>query len=379
MRRMRLGDVARFINGAAFRPTDWSEGGLPIVRIQNLTDPGKPFNRTTRKVPDSLRARPGDLLVSWSATLGVFTWAGPGDALVNQHIFRVVPHDGVIEQGYLRHMLEGALFDMERHLHGATMKHVNRGEFLGTEIPVPPIGDQRRIAAILDQADALRTKRRQAIAHLDTLAQSIFLDMFGDPVRNTAGWPRVAFSSFATLTLGKMLDARKQTGEKSRPYLRNANIQWFEVRVNDLLEMDFSEADRRRFSLEPGDVLICEGGEPGRAAIWRGEVEDCYFQKALHRVRPDSAVATSQYIVWLMWFLAHRGGLRESISSATIAHLTSARLKSLEVPLPPSGEQRRFASRLLMNERARSSMRVQSGHLDDAFASLQDAAFNGAL
>lgn len=131
-----LGDVADFINGAAFKPEDWGEDGLPIIRIQNLTDSSKPFNYTRRKVSEKLVVNPGDLLVSWSATLGVFQWNGP-QGLLNQHIFRVLPDDALVDTNYLRHALERALDDMERHLHGATMKHVNRGEFLGTKISLP--------------------------------------------------------------------------------------------------------------------------------------------------------------------------------------------------------------------------------------------------
>ena len=85
-----LGSVAEFVNGAPFAPEDWGVNGTRIVRIQNLTDPTKPYNRTTRRVDSRLYVEPGDLLVSWSASLGVFEWAGPDVAVVNQHIFRVI-------------------------------------------------------------------------------------------------------------------------------------------------------------------------------------------------------------------------------------------------------------------------------------------------
>ena len=135
--RVPLGDIADFVNGVAFKPDDWEESGKRILRIQNLTDSTKPFNRTNRAVAKKYEVSPGDLLVSWSATLGVFVWDGPDTALVNQHIFRVVPDYGRIDPSYLRHMLSDALVQMGQHLHGATMKHVNRGEFLGTTIPLP--------------------------------------------------------------------------------------------------------------------------------------------------------------------------------------------------------------------------------------------------
>ena len=116
-----LGEVAQFINGAAFKPEDWGDSGFPIIRIQNLTDESKPFNRTTRTVAEKLQVHPGDLLVSWSATLGVFTWKRPEIGLLNQHIFRVIPDESKVDKAYLRLALSGALSAMQKHLHGATM------------------------------------------------------------------------------------------------------------------------------------------------------------------------------------------------------------------------------------------------------------------
>jgi len=181
---LELGSIAEFINGAAFKPEDWGETGKKIIRIQNLTDPNKPFNRTERIVSDRVRVQYGDLLVSWSATLGVFEWQDSEEALLNQHIFRVLPNEEKVDKPYLRHGLEGAIVDMQKHLHGATMQHVNRGEFLSTKLYLPKIEEQKRIAKILDRSSSLISKRKEAIAKLDTLTQSIFIEMFGDPVTN---------------------------------------------------------------------------------------------------------------------------------------------------------------------------------------------------
>ncbi len=136
--------------------------------------------------------------MSWSATLGVFEWEGPDDALLNQHIFRVIPNDLRVDERFLRHGLELAILDMQQHLHGATMQHVNRGEFLATRLFLPSLPEQRRIAELLDRAEALRARRRAALATLDTLAQSIFLDMFGDPAGNPKAWRKLPFADLLT-------------------------------------------------------------------------------------------------------------------------------------------------------------------------------------
>src|SRR5690606_15388698 len=156
---------------------------------------------------------------------------------------------------------------------------------------------------------ALRSKRRQALAKLDSLVQATFIDMFGDPLRNDRGWAKRPFQELCPSHLGKMLDQKQQTGLHTRPYLRNSNVRWFEFDLTDLAEMDVDSGARDKYRLSAGDVLICEGGEPGRAAIWRGEVEECYFQKALHRGRPNPEMATSEFIVHLLRRLADRGGL----------------------------------------------------------------------
>lgn len=170
--KVELGKVAQFINGAAFKPEDWGDEGMRIIRIQNLTDANKPYNRTLRKVDEKLVVRNGDILVSWSATLGVFVW-GLEDALLNQHIFRVLPDEALINKNYLKHALETAIGEMDKHLHGATMKHVNRGEFLATKIPLPTLEEQKRIADILDKATAIKTKHENALKKQAELYDSL--------------------------------------------------------------------------------------------------------------------------------------------------------------------------------------------------------------
>jgi type I restriction enzyme S subunit len=184
-----LGEVADFVNGVAFKAEEWGDEGRPIIRIQNLNDQAKAFNRTNRKVSDRNLARNGDLLVSWAASLGVYEWRGE-EACINQHIFKVLPNSNLVDHAYLKRALETSISSMESQMHGATMKHITRDKFLGIKILLPPMPEQRRIAEILDKADALRAKRREAIAKLDQLLQSVFLDMFGDPVTNPMGWPQ---------------------------------------------------------------------------------------------------------------------------------------------------------------------------------------------
>ena len=247
------------------------------------------------------------------------------------------------------------------------------------QISLPPLADQQRIAGILDAADSLRAKRREALAQLDTLLQSAFLDMFGDPVTNPMGWELVKFETIGTSRLGKMLDNAKQVGDCQRPYLANFNVQWGRFALNELREMDFDEADREEFALRDGDLLICEGGEVGRTAIWREELDGVYFQKALHRVRLAPSRAVPEYVMYFMWFMAQNGGFRDFTNTATIAHLTGIRLRSLPTPLPAFALQRRFAAIVQSVEQQKTRQRAHLAELDTLFASLQSRAFRGDL
>lgn len=146
-----IGETGRYINGLAFKPTDWVDEGMPIIRIQNLTNPSKPLNRTTRQVDPIYVVNPGDILVSWSATLDVFIWDRE-PALLNQHIFKVVPDKSVVTKKFLFYTLKKAIAEMikSEHLHGSTMKHINRGPFLAHKIEVPTLDWQDEIVAELE-------------------------------------------------------------------------------------------------------------------------------------------------------------------------------------------------------------------------------------
>ncbi len=373
-----LGEVADFINGFAFKPEDWHEAGLPIVRIQNLTDSSKPINLTTRAVPEKFRIRRGELLVSWSATLGVFVWDRTDEALVNQHIFRVVPRSKV-DQGFLRHMLNGALDSMQRHLHGATMKHVNRGEFMATEIPLPTLDEQRRIAAILDHADALRAKRRQVLAHLDTLTQAIFNDMFGsDLLRGD----RTELGSLASLiTKGTTpTSVGLRFTDRGVPFLRAQNLQQGTVRFTseDLFIDEVAHRTLKRSVIRPRDLLMSIAGTIGRVAIVPEHRPEMNCNQAVAIVRlSDPSLGT-----WLMCWLNSldaRGQIAASSVTATIANLSLGQIGRLKVPVATVDSMRLLAERVAAVRVKADIVTRSSAKFDDAFQSLQSRAFRGEL
>ena len=153
-------------------------------------------------------------------------------------------------------------------------------------------------------------------------------------------WAIAALNYHYDVALGKMLDEKRITGEHLAPYLRNVDVQWGRVNTADLPEMDFKGDDLERYSLRKGDLLVCEGGEVGRAAIWRGELAECYYQKALHRLRPkDSANEEPGFMFYHLCAAALSGRFVGSEGKSTISHLTAEALRRYQFGFPPQGEQ----------------------------------------
>ena len=153
----------------------------------------------------------------------------------------------------------------------------------------------------------------------------------------------VPLGAHFTLDLGKMLNEDRASGTRLRPYLRNSNVQWGAVDLRDLKEMHFDPWERARYGLRQGDLLICEGGQPGRAAIWGGELAEVYFQKALHRARPRHPGALTKWLFYLLRACVDEQVFTSDSGTTTIAHLTGEQLSSLRLPFPRVDEQRRIA------------------------------------
>lgn len=176
-KKVKLGDIATYINGCAFKPSDWSNQGVPIVRIQNLTGSFSETNYYDKHYNSKYEINNGDVLISWSASLGVYVW-DKGKAILNQHIFKVVFNKIDIDKTYFIFAVKSLLEKMEKQTHGATMKHITKPLFDNMEFPFPPMEEQKKIAARLDAVSDLLAKQKQLLSEQDNLIQSLFYDMF---------------------------------------------------------------------------------------------------------------------------------------------------------------------------------------------------------
>lgn len=157
-----------------------------------------------------------------------------------------------------------------------------------------------------------------------------------------AGWEWTTIGEVAATSLGKMLDKKQATGLDPTPYLRNINVRWGGFDLSDLAEMDIRPDELDRVLAQPGDVIACEGGEPGRAAVWSGP-GTIALQKALHRIQPSEAIAAA-YLALLLQHLAVSGKLARFFTGTTIKHLPQEKLRLIGVPFPPSAEQKRIVA-----------------------------------
>lgn len=376
---VELGSIADFINGFAFKPAHWELNGKPIIRIQNLTNSSKLFNYSSMDVPEKYHVTKGDLLVSWSATLDIFEWHGE-DALLNQHIFKVEPNFDKVNKDYLRYALRDAISAMLKFTRGSTLKHVNRGDFLSTKIPLPPLKTQKKIAAVLEKADQLRKDCQQMEQELNSLAQSVFIDMFGERLvlkHETLGNVSNVVSG---VTKGQKHNNKVIV---KAPYMRVANVQAGYLNLNEIKEIDVQESDVEKYRLKVGDVLLTEGGDHdklGRGAIWNGEIENCIHQNHVFRVRLEKELYTSQWFNgYLKTNIAKRYFLKCAKKTTNLASINITQLKALPMPDISMNEQLKFEYIITKINSQIASCRKLLHEYDDHFNALMQKAYKGEL
>lgn len=372
----QLGDVAQFINGAAFKPEDWGNEGLRIIRIQNLTDETKPYNLTTRKVDEKLVVKKGDLLVSWSATLGVFEWKLEEYGLLNQHIFRVIPNIKVIDKQYLKHVLVSALCDMNKHLHGATMKHVNRGEFLATKIPLPPLAEQQRIAAILDKAEEIKRKREQAIVKLDELAQSTFIEMFGDPSINPKKW-KISRLAYLCIDIADIDHKMPKAVDEGYPFISAKDLVKNKISFEDVKKISPSDFFHLSRKIKPsrGDIIYSRiGVNLGKARIVEVDF-DFVASYSCCTIKPNTSLVDPYYLCNLLDSPSTLKQAHKGVRAIAVPDLGMGEIRNFEVILPPLDLQKKFSNAIKHQKNKLNDVEISLNKINRLIASLQHQAF----
>ena len=394
MSAVRLGDHAKLIRGITFKPVDkcdpHDERTVVCMRTKNVQATLDASDliavpRNLVKNSEKMLSR-GDILVSsansWNLVgkcCQVPTLQYPSTAGAFISILR--PKTEQLESSYLYRWFSSV--EIQRRLRSfanqtTNISNLNHKKTLELQIPLPPLPEQKRIAGILDAADALRAKRREALAQLDTLLESIFLEMFGDPVTNPMKWNTSPLGEVGEVITGN-------TPSRKRPEYYGENIEW--IKSDNINDPSFvlTEAEERLSvagktvarSSPSGSILVtCIAGSPsciGNAAIADREVA---FNQQINAFVPGERLA-----LWFAFgvFWVGKRLVQDSSTSSMKGMVSKSAFSAILIPIPPASLQSHFAAIAESVELQRASQHAHLAELDTLFASLQSRAFRGDL
>lgn len=342
----RLGDLATYINGYAFKPADWGDTGLPIIRIQDLTGNSYQLNRYDGEYPERIEVNDGDVLISWSASLGVYVWQR-GKALLNQHIFKVVFDKLPVNKDYFVFAVEHKLAEMEAKTHGATMKHIVKKDFDGTTIPFPSIEKQAEIADHLRRITGLIDRQTEQLLLLDQLVKSRFIELFGVPGTDKFGWGLLTLGSVCDINPKKGQDTRLGNGVEVSFVPMPAVTEHGEIDATTIKEYDEVKTGFTYFA--ENDVLfakITPCMENGKGAVAKGLHNGLGFGSTeFHVLRPINGKTDPYWIYMLTAFSQFRADAANNMTgSAGQRRVPASFLEKYRVAVPPIEIQEQFAS-----------------------------------
>lgn len=377
-----VGEVCQLINGRAFKPHEWQDAGLPIIRIQNLNDPTKPFNYTTQVFPEKFKVRNGDTLLSWSGTpgtsFGCFRWDGP-EGWLNQHIFNVRLGPEILPAFFI-HQMNSKLNELIAKAHGGVgLQHVTKQVLTSVVVVVPSLTEQKRIVQLLDEADQLRKLRVKADRRTADLVPAVFQEMFGDPETNPKGWVRGTLREFG-VEVRYGLGQPPEMDTNGVAMLRATNVKHGSISEEGLVRIRREAVPKSRNAfLQADDVLVVRSGAyTGDAARvgdeWAGSVA------GYDLIISQNERFTGDFVAWFLLsrFVQeqHFGPLK---SRAAQPHLNSEQV--LETPFfcPPVSLQRNFAGVLAETRTLEAQQTDSRGQVDTLFQSMLDRAFRGEM
>jgi type I restriction enzyme S subunit len=326
------------------------------------------------------------LLLAWSGTpgtsFGAHIWRGE-TSILNQHIFRCDIDTNAITAEWAKFAVNTQLDQLIGLAHGGVgLKHVTRGVVEELDIPIPPLPEQRRIAEILDRAEALRAKRRAALAQLDSLPQSIFFDLLGHPATNPKGLRIQSLGEHLLfVTSGGRGWAEFYAPNGSR-FIRSLDVRMNHIGNDDLaFVLPPDNAEARRTRVRAGDVLLTiTGSRIGRVAPVPDDLSGAYVSQHVAILRADPKYIEPWF---LSFFLSFEAGGQRQIAKAqygqTKPGLNFEQIRRFQIPVPPFHLQCEFARRVVAVEGLRAAHRTSLAGMDGLLASLQHRAFKGAL
>ena len=374
---VKLGDVATYINGYAFKPEDRGKIGLPIIRIQDLTGNSYDLGFYDGIYPQKIEINDGDVLISWSASLGVYIW-NRGKALLNQHIFKVEFDKTDIDKQYFVFAVRYKLKEMERKTHGATMKHIVKKDFDATEIPYPPYEEQVEIATNLDKIFRIIESRNQELQLLDDLVSARFVEMFGSPEFDSKGWNECALSEKLNVLGGYAFKSNQFNENSGIPVLRigNINAGYFK-KVN----MVYWHRDEKleKYIMYPGDLVMSLTGTVGKddygnVCILGNDYEMYYLNQRNAKLEIKEGI-DKYYLSQLLKFKQIKKRLTGISRGVRQANISNRDILDLVVPLPPLDLQIQFADFVHQTDKSKLAIQKELDKTQLLFDSLMQEYF----
>ena len=376
MEHKKLGDIATYVNGYAFKPEDRGTKGLPIIRIQDLTGNSYDLGFYNGEYPKKIELNNGDILISWSASLGVYEW-NRGKALLNQHIFKAVFDKLDVNKKYFVFAVKYNLKEMEKRTHGATMKHITKKDFDNVLVPFPPLNKQQEIAATLDKLQSIITHRRTQLEKLDLLVKARFVEMFGEPETNPLGWEKVTIadvcSSIVRGPFGSALkkdffvepdDTTYKVYEQKHAIQKNAALGTYYITEEKYKEL-------KRFECVAGDILMSCSGTMGELYQLPTGCERGIINQALCKFTLNNRILP---IVFLTYMQQTIGNL-ETKGSGIQNIAAVSYVKAMPVNLPPLDIQQQFADFVKQIDKSRVAIQNDLEQAQMLFDSLMQEYF----
>ena len=373
--KVTLGSVASYINGFAFKPTDWSTCGLKIIRIQNLTNPTSEANYYSGTYDLKYEVNRGDVLISWSASLGIYIWQDE-KAVLNQHIFKVVFDKVSLNKKYFFYQVSYILKRAESETHGATMKHLTRPVFNALPFELPSMEQQNFIANELDIIARLINAHKRQLHLLDELVKSRFVEMFGDPVRNEKKWIKGNMQSICIrITDGEHGSVPRS--EIGHPFLNAKHIKpdgAIDWKTTTFVANEVHEKIYRRCNPETGDILVTTTGTIGNVAIVP-DTEPFSMDRGITLLKLQKEKISSIFIAWLLKFNSIQEIMNANIHASAIGHLFLNKVKQLPVIIPPLELQNEFSSFVIQVDKSRLAIQKSLDETQLLFDSLMQKYF----
>lgn len=368
MEKVKLGECATYINGYAFKPSDWKKEGIPIIRIQNLTGTANNSNYYQGEIDEKYLIQDGDILISWSGSLGIYQWDG-GEAYLNQHIFKVKFDKKKIDKKYFIYLVKTKIADMLKNTHGSTMKHITKANFDKIEISLHDEEEQKEIANRLEKIQEIIDFRKKQIQELDELIKSQFVEMFGDPILNPKCFPLKKVEDIVEFQGGSQPDKKFFEYTKTKDNIRLIQIR--DYKTNDFITY-IPKNLAKRFCDED-DIMIGRYGPP-IFQILQG-IKGSYNVALMKAIPKKGNKEFVRYFLKQECLLHYLEGLSQR--TAGQAGIEMPKLKKYPFPYPPIELQNKFAKFVKKIDKQKFEIQKSLEEIQKLQESLMNKYFGG--